>query len=404
VHRTRIATRSVAFVIVGLVLLAVIQAAAVGVADPAGWRRSSRNARTNGWGATGERALLAADGSTPLESIVAAPTMVTVRQLLGTSDDLALGHGWFTRGPSAHPLVTSIEPEIQAATAEALAGQPAAAVVVDVATGQILALAGGLEVGPDTAAPPGSIFKPVLYGAALDAGLVAADSSFPVERSFAGVSNFGGSRCGGDTIEVLAQSCNAAAERIGRKLGADRLEAAAASWGFVAPADITGFAPAFPARNVLDDPSAFTSAVIGQHDTRVTPVWAAEMVAAVGNGGTLRTATVLPADAAGTQVMETGSAATLRTAMRRAVTHGTASAAAQPNVAVAAKTGTAQTGRGYDHAWTVAFAPADRPQVAVAVLVLGAPGRSRVGGHDAAPIAGEILAAACCTDGRKAAQ
>ena len=64
-------------------------------------------------------------------------------------------------------------------------------------------------------------------------------------------------------------------------------------------------------------------------------------------------------------------------------------------VQVAAKTGTAQTGRGTAHAWVVAFAPADDPTIAVAVIVENRPEVSTAtGGKIAAPIARRMITSA----------
>ena len=69
----------------------------------------------------------------------------------------------------------------------------------------------------------------------------------------------------------------------------------------------------------------------------------------------------------------------------------TGTAAAIPGVAVAGKTGTAELGGDQPNdAWFVAFAPADRPRVAVGVLVV----HGGFGGDTAAPIAHDVVAAA----------
>jgi penicillin-binding protein A len=65
-----------------------------------------------------------------------------------------------------------------------------------------------------------------------------------------------------------------------------------------------------------------------------------------------------------------------------------------PGIEVAGKTGTAQHGTGEDpHAWFVAFAPADDPAIAVAVIVLdgGSLGSEATGGQLAAPVATQII-------------
>ena len=83
--------------------------------------------------------------------------------------------------------------------------------------------------------------------------------------------------------------------------------------------------------------------------------------------------------------------------MVNVVDHGTGTAARIPGVSVAGKTGTAQHGgSGNPHAWFVAFAPAQAPTIAVAVVVLdgGNSGSEATGGRVAAPIAKAVIEAA----------
>jgi peptidoglycan glycosyltransferase len=94
--------------------------------------------------------------------------------------------------------------------------------------------------------------------------------------------------------------------------------------------------------------------------------------------------------------MTAQAAAQLTDMMRQVVEHGTGTAAQIPGVAVAGKTGTAQHATGQPpHAWFIAFAPADAPKVAVAVLVEngGGLGSDATGGRVAAPIAKDMIEA-----------
>jgi penicillin-binding protein A len=85
----------------------------------------------------------------------------------------------------------------------------------------------------------------------------------------------------------------------------------------------------------------------------------------------------------------------VRSMMIDVVRSGTGTSAAVPGVTVAGKTGTAELRpnssdpRDAD-AWFVAFAPAERPQIAVAVMLVGA----GFGGTAAAPVAREVIEAA----------
>jgi peptidoglycan glycosyltransferase len=78
------------------------------------------------------------------------------------------------------------------------------------------------------------------------------------------------------------------------------------------------------------------------------------------------------------------------------VESGTGTAAQIPGVMIAGKTGTAETRSGDPHAWFVSFAPAQDPQIVVAVVVLngGDLGSEATGGRVAAPIARAVIRAA----------
>jgi peptidoglycan glycosyltransferase len=77
--------------------------------------------------------------------------------------------------------------------------------------------------------------------------------------------------------------------------------------------------------------------------------------------------------------------------MRAVVASGTGTAAKIGGIAVAGKTGTAETGRsGVNTTSFAAFAPADRPRVAIAVFLER---QSGTGGTTAAPIARAVLEA-----------
>jgi len=97
------------------------------------------------------------------------------------------------------------------------------------------------------------------------------------------------------------------------------------------------------------------------------------------------------------QPLSAANAAALTRMMVGVVESGTGTAAQIPGVTVAGKTGTAQHGEGANpHAWFVSFAPAEAPEVAVAVIVLdgGSLSSEATGGQLAAPIARAVLEAA----------
>jgi penicillin-binding protein A len=91
-----------------------------------------------------------------------------------------------------------------------------------------------------------------------------------------------------------------------------------------------------------------------------------------------------------TRVMSPKAAGELGQMMSRVVEEGSGTAAALSGIKVAGKTGTAEVqGGASNQAWFIAFAPVDRPRMAIAVTVERTSGQ---GGTVAAPIAKRVLA------------
>jgi penicillin-binding protein A len=141
---------------------------------------------------------------------------------------------------------------------------------------------------------------------------------------------------------------------------------------------------------------------IGQERLLATPLQMSLVAAAVANGGRMmEPQPVKEVRAPDGDVVqrpaprELGEAMTPQTAgiladfMREVVDDGTGGNATLPGVAVAGKTGTAETGRGtLNDAWFIGFAPATEPEVAVAVVLEDT---DATGGTVAAPIAARVL-------------
>ncbi|HEX5331498.1 MAG TPA: penicillin-binding protein 2 [Cellulomonas sp.] len=352
------------------------------------------------------------------------------------------------------PLGSSVEltinPAAQQAAWDALGDQRGAVVAIDPTTGAILAMVSKPGYDPnvlashDTAAAgaaykellaadgnpllntaiketyaPGSTFKLITAAAALESGRYAPDTAIPsptvldLPQTSATITNFGGEKCGDGTSSTLADalriSCNTAFAQLGMDLGQDALAAQADKFGF----DNDGLTIPMPAAKSvfppgLDAPQTAQSA-IGQFSVRVTPLQMAMVAAAIANGGqlmepylvqTVRTADLDVISKASPSVLSTAispaTATALRDMMVGVVENGTGTAAKIPGIQVAGKTGTAQTtDSSAPHAWFTAFAPADAPRVAVAVLVEhgGNLGNEATGGRVAAPIAKAVMQA-----------
>ncbi|GAA2721154.1 peptidoglycan D,D-transpeptidase FtsI family protein [Cellulomonas aerilata] len=372
--------------------------------------------------------------------------------LTGTADSLFLSRiqDLVTgRQPQGSSVELTLDPAVQAAAAEALGDQRGAVVALDPTTGAVLAMVSSPSFDPNVLAghdtstvndlyrtltddpgeplvnraiagdtyPPGSTFKLVDAAAALESGLtpespLAAPDVLPLPASSATIGNFGGASCGGggtvSLAEALRISCNTAFAQLGLDLGDDALREQAERFGFGAPLSIP--LRVTPSRFPEDPDQPQTAlAAIGQQDVRATPLQMAMVSAAIANGGeqmapflvrTVRSPDLEVVEETSPSVLRTpvspATAAALRDMMVGVVETGTGTAARIPGVLVAGKTGTAQTTDDVaPHAWFTAFAPADAPRVAVAVIVEngGNVGNEATGGRVAAPVARAVIEA-----------
>jgi peptidoglycan glycosyltransferase len=299
------------------------------------------------------------------------------------------------RGRSVH---ATIRPGLQRAAAAALGGKLGGVAVVRPRDGSVLALAGLAVSAPQ---PPGSTFKIITLSGALKAGIAAPSSSYPVRTSatLSGVRlrNAGGESCGGSLTESFVDSCNSVFAPLGAKLGATRLVQMAEAFGFnERPRVPDAKASTIPAARELKDSLAVGASAIGQDRDLATPLQMAVVGATIAERGRRARPRIVRSDAVlRRRVVSARVAAQVREMMLGVVRSGTGTAAAIPGVQVAGKTGTAElrpnsTNPKDADAWFVAFAPAAKPTVAVAVMLVGA----GFGGTAAAPIARKVLQAA----------
>jgi peptidoglycan glycosyltransferase len=266
--------------------------------------------------------------------------------------------------------------------------------------------------------PPGSTFKVVTAAAALEKAPELVNKPYPVLRELTvpqtnrKLPNFGGGACGGPLPQLLKVSCNTGFAQMGLDMGPEKLTEQAKAFGFGSrpPLDLPAVARSvFAETDFKNNKPALAQSAIGQQDVSATPLEMALVAAGVANGGTIMKPHLLAElrDSEGNVVrqaqpeawmraMSPQNAAALRDMMIGVVNGGTATRAAVPGVQVAAKTGTAQTVGDNSHAWIIAFAPAEAPRVAVAVIVESQPGLGDnvTGGRVAAPIASTIIRAA----------
>lgn len=275
-----------------------------------------------------------------------------------------------------------------------------------------------LNRGTQQILPPGSTFKLITAAAALDKLGLEPEDMIPAGRklTFPGISytlgNEGGSNCGGNRItfeRALNVSCNVAFGGLAGRIGANGLANQARAFGFgTDPLSGLPSSPShFPTGHL--EPPQLAQSGIGQYDVAATPLQMAMVGAAIGNQGEVMRPYVVKAVRAPNlrvldetkperlgSAMTAGSARKLTQMMVSTATSGTATSARIRGTDVAGKTGTAQSTKDRPpYAWFVSFAPADNPQVAVAVVVESSKtARSEIaGGRLAGPIARAVMQA-----------
>lgn len=350
-------------------------------------------------------------------------------------------------------LTTSLDIDLQLVAEKAIGDQVGSAVAVDVKTGEVLVLASKPDYNlSDTsprisnetwqdildrkalvnqavagAYPPGSTFKILTAIAALRAGKIQPDQ--PIincdgfitigRRPFYCYNNLGHH---GDVLlsDAIAQSCDIYFYEAGRLLTPDGIATEARRFhldqrtGIELPGETTRMLIPDPAwKRAHRDESWFqgdtANMSIGQGDVLVTPLEMACFMASVARNEVFTKPTLIHDPHAPTQHTESiGLTAEQRTAlitgMEGTVTNGTAKILMLPlykipNVTIAGKTGTAQkdatingkTGK-INLAWFICFAPVEKPEIALAVMLEGDTlGEEFGGGRQSAPVAAAIL-------------
>ncbi len=344
-------------------------------------------------------------------------------------------------------LVLTLDARLQAVAERALQGKRGAVVALDPKTGEVLALASSPSFDPNwfstgikperwrwlishpahplqnraiaTTHPPGSTFKIVTAVAALMFGKVTPSTRIPC----------GGGRVVGrrffrcwrrhatlDLEHAIGQSCDSYFYTLGLAVGPDRLAQVARLMGL---GEKTGIDLPGESSGVIPTPAwkrhryrerwyggDTANMAIGQGYVAVTPLQMALVACAVANNGVvMRPHLLKERRSAQGQVIERITPKVLHRlpappSVWQAVKRGMLAAVYGPGgtagrlrdlpIQVAGKTGSSEHRKGAKtHAWFIAFAPTDRPQIALCVMVE----ESGHGGEVAVPIAKEILAA-----------
>jgi peptidoglycan glycosyltransferase len=371
--------------------------------------------------------------------------------LSGTSDQLfyrRVSDVLTGQQPAGAQVELTINAKAQKAAYDALGNVRGAVVALDPQTGNVLAMVSRPSYDPNLLAthnradalkaykklnadpdkplisratgatyPPGSTFKLITSAAALsnnytpDSKLDGPAALTLPQTNGVQLHNDDNLPCGDGEPTMtyaLEQSCNTVYAGLGLKLGAQKLYDQASKFGFGEQLSITTKVSLSTIPANLNQPQLAQSS-IGQFNDKATPLQMAMVVAGIANDGVVMrpnlvqkvTTTQLktvdqPKPQQLSEAVTPDVAQELTTMMEQVVTSGTGTKAQIDGVKVAGKTGTAQHGKGAaPHAWFVSFAPADKPQVAVAVVVEdgGKLGNEAFGGTVAAPIARAVMEA-----------
>lgn len=339
-------------------------------------------------------------------------------------------------------LVLTIDRDIQDAAQRAAANaveefsaKSASVVVLEVGTGDILAIASAPGYDPNVRRDgeedqwrlkavtdvfePGSVQKAVTAAAALEEGVVTAESMFEVadnirvaDKTFTDAHEHPTQQM--SFADIIETSSNVGTILVAQQLGAKRLGEYIAKFGFGSP---TGLGlPGESSGIVLPTDKWWSTSLptiaIG-HGIAMTLVQAANFYATIANDGVAVTPRVLrgmvgedgrltPSSAGSSErKLSAATAQALRGILARVVSgeNGTGGRAAIPGFTVAGKTGTARkplaNGRGYSEKYVATFAgfaPVANPRVVVAVMV-DEPWPI-FGGVVAAPTFADVMAAA----------
>lgn len=352
--------------------------------------------------------------------------------------------------PRGSNVMLSLDPELQRVAYDALGDYEGAVIAMEPDTGRVLAMVTSPSydtnqlASHDTDAvrasyadleanalnplynrtiqgdlnPPASTFKLVVASAALSSGRYTPESTFdnPATYTLPGTStsirNYDRTTCGeGDEVTLataLRLSCNIPMAQLAIELGDDAIRAEAERFGFNSSFNLPLVTDASVYPTGLDDAQTGLSG-FGQFDLRATPLQVAMISAGIANQGIVMNPRMVDSVVAPNltvqqeftstefaRALEPDVAQTMTDLMVANVSDGAASGARIDGVDVAGKTGTAEHGPDDPYTlWFTGFAPADDPEIAVAVMIENGGGLGQDGTSNgiAAPIARQVMEA-----------
>ena len=353
------------------------------------------------------------------------------------------------QSPKGAAVELTIDPVVQQAAWDALGDYEGAVIAIRPKTGEILAMVSKPTFDPNALAvhdtdaviatyealladpldplinrtldgdldPPGSTFKLVVASAALESGAYTPDSAFPnpvslvLPETDSTIFNADRGTCGSGAEATIATairlSCNIPFAELGLQLGDRAIRDQANLFGFNESIEVPLVSEPSIYPRALDDPQTMLSA-FGQYTVRASPLQMAMVSMAIANSGVIMkpnlVESVVAADLTPIEQFQPSefrraisqpTAAALTQMMVASVDNGAASGATIDGITVAGKTGTAENDDDPYTLWFTGFAPAEDPEVVVAVVIQNGGGLGQSGSSNriAAPIGRQVLEA-----------
>ncbi|MCB1183384.1 penicillin-binding protein 2 [bacterium] len=374
-----------------------------------------------------------------LESVLRGTSGVKLEEVNASGRVVGREAVWLREVEPGTDVTLAISLHLQEVMAAAIGDRPACGVALDTETGQVLAAYSNPTFDPNLMTvsistdqwrqltsdpakpffnrvvqatyPPASLYKPVTSLAALQHRLVGRETY--LEPCLGGW-EFGNRyfRCwlptghgDVDHTEAIVRSCDTFYYQLALRLDLEQLGAAARAFGLgrtctrLFSDEVAGNVPDTEYYDRRFGEGRWTRGVmlnnaIGQGELLVTPIQMAVLAGRLATSGRMPDPEFVllppePTQRPAPLPFREADLAWVRDALIETVDRGTGKQAGLEGIPVAGKTGTAQNPHGADHAWFMCFAPADAPEVAVAVIIENA----GHGSTEAAPVAGTWLEA-----------
>jgi len=309
----------------------------------------------------------------------------------------------------------TLDPAMQNAAFDALGGNKGGIVVMEPATGRIIAMVSAPYYDPNKIGenwenlsldeknspllnratqglyPPGSIFKVITADAIMENMPDYENYYYECKGTavFDGkqIQCYDGKAHGTINLtDAMKYSCNTYFASAAMEIGFDKISSTAekAMFNTAYEFDLEYVSSRFDSKSFLErelTADEIMQTAIGQGKTLVTPLHMAMTASAIANGGVMmkpyicekitsymgkEKETAVPEEL--TQAFSKENADKLKEMMVSVVEGGTGSAAKVSGISIAGKTGTAENSSGDDHGWFIAMAPADKPEIAIAII------------------------------------